>query len=433
MTGAFSMRRATFAGLFAVAIALLAVACGTDSSTAKVPPDSVAVVGDRTISKSEYDDLVSYAKRNYSAQKRTFPKVGTQEYAQIRDQAVRFLVQRAQFEVKADDLDIDVSDKAVDKRIDQYKQERHKGSDEKFREELKQQGRIRYIGVTTTFDQQYSQIVDIMKREPLDFIGIDYAVDNREVETTILPLAQERKIGVMAFFPFGNNGGISCGSGLNLFGRVGNRPLPEWAAEFDAKTWAQFFLKYVISHPAVTVAPAPGLGQAEGVAERGRGVGVLDHVVGALGPRRVAGEAAEGAQVGEVVLAAGDQLVHVGLVAGVPDDPVDRRVEGPVEGDGELDDAEVGAEVTAADGNRPDQEVPDLGGQLGELVVVELPQVARLLDRFQHDDSRIWGFGCSCLLGTGAYRNPVPAWRTASRSWTQPAASSTARTARARG
>jgi hypothetical protein len=58
----------------------------------------------------------------------------------------------------------------------------------------------------------------------------------------------------MAFFPFGNNGGVSCGSGSNLFGRVGTRPLPEWAAEFDAKTWAHFFLKYVISHPAVTVA-----------------------------------------------------------------------------------------------------------------------------------------------------------------------------------
>jgi hypothetical protein len=58
----------------------------------------------------------------------------------------------------------------------------------------------------------------------------------------------------MAFFPFGNNGGVSCGSGINLFGRVGNRPLPEWAAEFDARSWAHFFLKYVISHPAVTVA-----------------------------------------------------------------------------------------------------------------------------------------------------------------------------------
>jgi hypothetical protein len=118
-------------------------------------------------------------------------------------------------------------------------------------------------------------------------------------------------------------------------------------------------------------------------------VGVLDHVVGALGARGVTGEAAQGAQVGEVVPAAGEQLVHVRLVAGVPDDAVDRRVQGPVQGDGELDHAEVGAEVSAADGNRPDQEVPDLGGQLGELVAAELPKVARLLDRFQHDDLRI--------------------------------------------
>jgi parvulin-like peptidyl-prolyl isomerase len=139
MSGAFSMRRATFAGLFAL-IALIAVGCGTSSSDGDVPPDSVAVVGDRTIKKSEFDDLVKYAKRSYSAQKRDFPKTGTQEYAQIRDQAVRFLVQRAQFEVKADDLDIDVSDDAVDKRIEDYKKERHKGSDEKFRQELEQQG-----------------------------------------------------------------------------------------------------------------------------------------------------------------------------------------------------------------------------------------------------------------------------------------------------
>jgi parvulin-like peptidyl-prolyl isomerase len=139
MSGAFSMRRATFAGLFAL-IALVAVGCGTSSSSGEVPPDSVAVVGDRTIKKSEFEDLVRYAKRNYSAQKRDFPKTGTQEYAQIRDQAVRFLVQRAQFEVKAEDLDIDVSDGAVDKRIEDYKKERHKGSDEKFRQELEQQG-----------------------------------------------------------------------------------------------------------------------------------------------------------------------------------------------------------------------------------------------------------------------------------------------------
>jgi parvulin-like peptidyl-prolyl isomerase len=134
------MRRRGFAALFGVVIALAAVGCGTSSSDGDVPPDSVAVVGDRTIKKSEFDDLVNYAKRSYQAQKRDFPKSGTQEYKQISDQAVRFLVQRAQFEVKADDLDIDVSDEAVDKRIADYTKERHKGDEAKFREELKQQG-----------------------------------------------------------------------------------------------------------------------------------------------------------------------------------------------------------------------------------------------------------------------------------------------------
>ena len=119
---------------------MFAVACGTSSDSGDVPPDSVAVVGDRTIKKSEFEDLVDYAKQSYKAQKRPFPKSGTQEYKQISDQAVRFLVQRAQFEVKADDLDIDVSDEAVDKRIDEYTKERHKGDEAKFREELKQQG-----------------------------------------------------------------------------------------------------------------------------------------------------------------------------------------------------------------------------------------------------------------------------------------------------
>ena len=121
--------------------------------------------------------------------------------------------------------------------------------------EEKKAGRVRYIGVQVIGDNFYPQLESIMRNEPIDFIGVDYDVGNRtRVEDTILPLAQERKIGVMAFFPFGNNGGASCASGSNLFGRVGNRPLPDWAAEFDAKTWAQFFLKYVISHPAVTVA-----------------------------------------------------------------------------------------------------------------------------------------------------------------------------------
>jgi aryl-alcohol dehydrogenase-like predicted oxidoreductase len=119
----------------------------------------------------------------------------------------------------------------------------------------KKAGRVRYIGVQVIGDPVYPQLESVMRNEPIDFIGVDYDVGNRgRVEDTILPLAEERKIGVMAFFPFGNNGGISCSGGRNLFGRAGTRPLPEWAADFDAKTWAQFFLKYVISHPAVTVA-----------------------------------------------------------------------------------------------------------------------------------------------------------------------------------
>jgi aryl-alcohol dehydrogenase-like predicted oxidoreductase len=122
--------------------------------------------------------------------------------------------------------------------------------------EEKAAGRVRYIGVQVIADSVYPQLESVMRNEPIDFIGVDYDIGNRaRVEDTILPLAQERKIGVMAFFPFGNAGGASCTpSGTSLFTRVANRPLPEWAAEFDARTWAQFFLKYVISHPAITVA-----------------------------------------------------------------------------------------------------------------------------------------------------------------------------------
>jgi parvulin-like peptidyl-prolyl isomerase len=134
------MRRRSFAGLFALGLAVFAAACGTSNNSADVPPDSVAVVGDKAITKSEFDDLVQYAKRSYGTQKRPFPKVGTPEYVQIRDQAIALLVQRAQFEVKAKELGVDVSDEAVDKRIDEYVKERHGGNHKKFEDELKQQG-----------------------------------------------------------------------------------------------------------------------------------------------------------------------------------------------------------------------------------------------------------------------------------------------------
>jgi aryl-alcohol dehydrogenase-like predicted oxidoreductase len=132
--------------------------------------------------------------------------------------------------------------------------------------ELKQQGRIRYLGVTTTSDRQYDQLLQVMRNEPLDFIGLDYAIDNRNVEETILPLAQERKIGVLVYVPFGRT---------RLFQRVGETPLPEWAAEFDAGTWAQFFIKYVLAHPAVTVV-TPATSQARHMVDNiGGGIGKL--------------------------------------------------------------------------------------------------------------------------------------------------------------
>lgn len=109
-------------------------------------------------------------------------------------------------------------------------------------------GRVKYIGVTTTSERQYDVLQDIMRNEPIDFIGIDYAVDNREVENSVLPLAQERKIGVLVYAPFGRT---------RLWRRIEGREVPAWAADFDANTWAQFFLKYVAAHPAVTaITPA---------------------------------------------------------------------------------------------------------------------------------------------------------------------------------
>ena len=120
----------------------------------------------------------------------------------------------------------------------------------------KKAGRVRYIGVLTIVAKsQSAQLEALMRNEPIDFIGIDYDASNRHAEETILPLALERKIGVVAYFPFSNNSGVSCTQvSRNLFARVGNTPLPEWAADFDAKSWGQFFLKYVIGHPAITVA-----------------------------------------------------------------------------------------------------------------------------------------------------------------------------------
>jgi aryl-alcohol dehydrogenase-like predicted oxidoreductase len=117
--------------------------------------------------------------------------------------------------------------------------------------EMKKEGRVRYIGVTDLLMPPFVKgpvaptLQTLMRNEAVDFVGFDYCVGDRRAEETLLPLAQERKIGVLAYFTLDRG---------RLFRRAGSTPLPEWAAEFDAKSWSQFFIKYVISHPAVTVA-----------------------------------------------------------------------------------------------------------------------------------------------------------------------------------
>lgn len=114
--------------------------------------------------------------------------------------------------------------------------------------EYKAQGRVRYVGVTTTIAYQYDDLVQLMRTQPLDFIGTDYAIDERHAEQTILPLARDRGIAVLVYAPFGRS---------RLWQRVRGREVPGWAREFGAGSWAQFFLKYVASHPAVTaITPA---------------------------------------------------------------------------------------------------------------------------------------------------------------------------------
>ena len=139
-------------------------------------------------------------------------------------------------------------------------------------EEYKDAGRIRYIGMTTTSEGQYDALARVMRDYPIDFIGIDYAIDNRIAEERILPLAQDEGIGVLVYLPFGRS---------RMWERIGDRELPEWAAEFDAHTWAQLMLKFVVAHPAVTVA-CPGTGDPEHMVDNlggGRGrLPTADHL-----------------------------------------------------------------------------------------------------------------------------------------------------------
>jgi aryl-alcohol dehydrogenase-like predicted oxidoreductase len=118
--------------------------------------------------------------------------------------------------------------------------------------DLKAAGRIGAVGATTSTDRQYQAFEAMMRRQALDVIQVDYALDNRNAGERILPLAQERGVAVMINLPFGRG---------RLFEATKDRPLPVWAQEINATSWAQIFLKYIVSHPSRPIA-VPGMAHA---------------------------------------------------------------------------------------------------------------------------------------------------------------------------
>lgn len=113
---------------------------------------------------------------------------------------------------------------------------------------LKERGRIRFLGITHYTVASHPDLEQVIAREPLDFVQLNYSLGTRQAEQRLLPLAAEHKVAVLVNRPFEDGA---------LFARVRGKPLPPWAAEFDCASWAQFFLKFIASHPAVTcVIPA---------------------------------------------------------------------------------------------------------------------------------------------------------------------------------
>jgi diketogulonate reductase-like aldo/keto reductase len=108
---------------------------------------------------------------------------------------------------------------------------------------LKDEGRIRYVGITHYTVASHDDLESVIRREPLDFVQLNYSIVTRDAEQRLLPLAAERKVAVLINRPFEDGA---------LFGRVRGKSLPPWAGDIDCTSWAQFFLKFIASHPSVT-------------------------------------------------------------------------------------------------------------------------------------------------------------------------------------
>jgi aryl-alcohol dehydrogenase-like predicted oxidoreductase len=130
---------------------------------------------------------------------------------------------------------------------------RDPGQDMAGLEALKAQGLCRYTGITTTFENSYGAAEAIIRRAKPDFLEIDYAIDNREAEQRVLPAARDAGTAVIVALPFGRG---------RLFRLALGKKMPEWAAEFDCASWGQFFLKFILAHPAVNAA-IPGTSNPE--------------------------------------------------------------------------------------------------------------------------------------------------------------------------
>jgi diketogulonate reductase-like aldo/keto reductase len=111
--------------------------------------------------------------------------------------------------------------------------------------EWKASGRVRYVGITTSHGRMHDELERALASEPFDFVQLSYNLEDREVEQRLLPLAKDRGVAVLVNRPFQLGG---------LFDKVRGKPLPPWAKELDVASWAQFFLKFAVSHPAVTCA-----------------------------------------------------------------------------------------------------------------------------------------------------------------------------------
>ncbi|MBT3027441.1 MAG: aldo/keto reductase [Candidatus Thiodiazotropha sp. (ex Ctena orbiculata)] len=110
---------------------------------------------------------------------------------------------------------------------------------------MKAEGRIRYIGITTSHGRDHDELYEVLSNHSFDFVQLSYNIKNRRVEERLLPLAMDRGIAVIANRPFARG---------DLFRMVKDKPMPNWVDEFDCNSWAQFFLKYIVSHPALTCA-----------------------------------------------------------------------------------------------------------------------------------------------------------------------------------